>query len=85
MRNSISHPKNYLEGVRSHNPTKLLCLRHKKIRTREFTLLTGQFLTMRSSIAQGLFRAIIPLQPLPWDDSSIVALVLYGASTPYQN
>ena len=30
MRNSISHPKNDFEGIRSHNPTKLLCLSSKK-------------------------------------------------------
>ena len=27
---------------------------------------------MRNSIAQGLFGAIIQLQPLPWDDSEMV-------------
>ena len=26
---------------------------------------------MRNSIAQGLFDAIIQLQPLPWDDSAV--------------
>ena len=29
MRNSISHPKNDFEGIRSQNPTNLLCLSPK--------------------------------------------------------
>ena len=41
MRNSISHPKNDLEGIRSHNPTKLLCLSPKSKCTREISSLTG--------------------------------------------
>ena len=32
MRNSISHPNNDLEGIRSHKPTKFLCLNPKNIR-----------------------------------------------------
>ena len=42
MGNSISHPENDFERILSHNnPTKLLCLRPKKIRTREISSLTG--------------------------------------------
>ena len=41
MRNSISHHKNDLEGTRSHNPTKLLCLSPEIQCTREITPLTG--------------------------------------------
>ena len=43
MRSSISHPiLHYLEGIRSHNLTKLLCfLSLKTIRTRENTTNTS--------------------------------------------
>ena len=41
MRNSISHTKNDFEGIRSHNPSKLLCLSPKICCTREITSLTG--------------------------------------------
>ena len=58
--------------IRSHNPTKLLCLSPKIKCTREITSLTGSSShTWGNSIAQGLFGAIIRLQPLPWDNSSV--------------
>ena len=41
MRNSISHPKNDFEGIRSHNPPELLCLSTTPTCTREIALLTG--------------------------------------------
>ena len=34
-------PKINFEGIRSHNPTNLLCLSPKKLCTREITSLTG--------------------------------------------
>ena len=49
MGSSISHSKNNFEGIRSHNPTKLLCplvlkkysSKYETKRTREITSLTG--------------------------------------------
>ena len=70
MRNSISHPKNAFEGIRSRNSTKLLCLSpEKKKCAREITSLAGSYSHEELNLDQGLFGAIIQLQPLPWDDS----------------
>ena len=41
MRNSISHAKHDFEGIRSHNPTKLLCLSPKIESTLEISFMTG--------------------------------------------
>ena len=41
MRSSISHPKSEFEGIRLHNPTKLLCLSPKSICARDIASLTG--------------------------------------------
>ena len=41
MRKSISRSKNDFEGIRPHNPTKLLCLSPKIKCTREIASLTG--------------------------------------------
>ena len=63
----MSHPKNDLEGIRSHNPTKRLCLSPKNKCTREFSSLTG------SSSHEELNRPgdvlAQKLQPLSWDTS----------------
>ena len=55
MRNPISHQKNDFEGIRSHNPTKLLCLSPKIYCAREITLLTGSPPHEELNRAQGLF------------------------------
>ena len=69
MRNSISHTKNDFEGIRSHNPTKLLCLSPKICGTREITSLTG---TSSHEELNRPGRDVLAqnLQPLPWDDSA---------------
>ena len=69
MRNSISHPKNDFEGIRSHNPTKLLCLspQHNTYSGNHSTVrqfLTGETQSPRDVLAQNV-------QPLPWDDSEV--------------
>ena len=50
MRNSIPHPKNDFEGIRSHNPTKLLYALVQKYnvlmkRKKKKTFIDRQFLT----------------------------------------
>ena len=71
MKNSLYHPKNDFEGTRSHNsPTKLYALALKQYIL--VILLHEPILSyMRSSFGQGLFAAIIQLQPLPSDDSLV--------------
>ena len=70
MRNSIYHPKNDSEGIRSHNPTKLLCLSRKKKRT-----LVNNVTFHRDVLAK-------KLQPLPWDDSKGFAGSFWFSDTP---
>ena len=40
---------------------------------------------MRNSIAQGLLGAIIQLQPLPWDDSSVVMVCISNEWQKHNN
>ena len=62
MRNSLSHPKNDFEGIRSHIPTKLLRLSLVNICIREIAQLTGSS-PHWSSNDQGLFGAR-PVTPI---------------------
>ena len=59
---------NDFEGIRSQNPTKLLCF-SPKYNVLVKILHWPAVPHMRNSSAPGRFGAIIQLQPLPWGDS----------------
>ena len=69
MRNSISHPKNDFEGIRSLNPRPSFYASVQEYIVLVKLLHWPAVPHMRNSITQGRFGAIIQLQPLPWDDS----------------
>ena len=70
MRNSIYHAKNDFGGIRSHNPTKLLCVSAKIQCTRDFFSLTGSSSHAELNRPGAFWRK--QLQPGRWDDSKLL-------------
>ena len=58
MRSSVSHSKTNFEGIRSHNPTKLLCLSPEPVDILVKLLHRPAVPHVGSPIAQGLFGPI---------------------------